>query len=228
MRARPLRSAHLTLPLTLLLGSLPGSAAAEILRFEFEAVVTSIGIESWVPQNALDDVVEVGQTLHGSFAYDTETEGTDLGGLSDRTSYFEPGSGFLVLGLGPVTLVSGFSRVYVQNGTVGPDSLDSVGVETTNALPESDVIAWGTSLTAGSPTLFSDTSLPLALDLADFPAARVLVNAYQGGGERWAIQADILSLALVPPVPSLGQLGLALACALLAAAGRRQLRPNGR
>jgi hypothetical protein len=180
------------LPLIALLAFGPQQAWAETILFSFSGTVTSVSPET-IGAIGGTDVVDVGDTIAGSFIYDFDTPGTvggtGPGGIVIRTDYpstVPPGKLTYAVGGLSVTTEPGTESFVVSVGNgVKPNNSDVGFVDTFVVGADSAApTALGSvfRLEDSTQTVFSDTMLPKKLRTKDFDLRQFEVYSIDAQG----------------------------------------------
>jgi hypothetical protein len=162
----------------------------ETVTFGFTGVVTSIDPD-FIGVIGGTSVVDIGDSITGSFTYDLNapgtTEGTGPGGIVIRTDYLlpvPPGAVSYSVGGLTVTVEAGSEFfVLVGNGTpsdLAQDEVDTfiVGADSSQPTPLESVFR----LQDSTQSAFSNTSLPALLNLEAFDRRQFEVNFINPSG----------------------------------------------
>jgi hypothetical protein len=217
----------------LLLAALALAADARAVTWTFSGVIISVDPEV----AAVDPTIMVGSPFSGSLLYRAPDD-ADLGTEVSEYFFEAPGKFALNITLGGSTISS--LLTFLDGGIQVHDDSSECGGEVQNAVPEcappyDAVFVWDhrAMLSSGGPafqladnpdivlydatgTALSDTSLPGALDLANFTLARLFIDVNDLGADGGEIFGDITSLVVDAPEPGAALLvapGLALVVA---------------
>lgn len=202
-------SSQLIFGILVLLGIAPLRAPAQVLVFSYTALVTSVTDE----QNVFPDTLTVGDEVTGTFSIDSGA--TELFDFGTEKIYQDTASGIArisafvdeisVTGPGDAVRDDDTFTVVNRPDEEGGDRLDrsadAAEAQRTGFTGVPDFTAGKTFLVSlsGPETVFPDTSIPEALEFADFTGFNfVQFQAVDAGLNISQFSADITSFVLVP------------------------------
>jgi len=198
-------------------------AHAEIIQYNFTAnngYVALLGAGTLDPESIAGGLRN-GDTLHGTFSYDTEKKADLLQEDDDLSS---------ALYLGNISLSvtfdrTGYNMSYADATASVWDGHSTQSWAYNDSVQISGPVEFYLANYLG--TAFSGTGLPVALSLADFDEARIIFAYYSPTEYNWlSFNTELTSLTRVGEVPepaTLSLLGLGLG--LLGISARRKNRP---
>lgn len=204
------------------------SAYAIPVTYNFSGYIDSVQIRdtSSPVGSKVSNIVAYGSHFNGIFSYDTSAAPISSG----STYAFYPASDFSVTIDSIYSFTSASPEAFVLNNN---SCCDRFGMhETTGSDISSNITAdyMYLALTDGTDTVFSDTSLPVSLNLSDFGGWNGIIisnNSSSGLGstsDSYIVSGIITSITPVPEPSTLILLGIGLMI-LLTLQGRTTLSP---
>lgn len=203
-----------------------GFAQAEVITYQFTASI----VDARDPGNLTG--LSIGETVTGTFSFDTEASAAMLPGWGGPTAYRDTGE----IETDALTIDGGVDGIFLD-GTFLTDAntfdLDGLAVLDSEANGTVTNLSSGSVYNAyyaietidfyfGDSETFSGSDLPLTLDLGDFDSADYSVQLILKSGQQAYVKGHITSVTRVgsgsgsPSVPELSAQGTVSALSLLA------------
>jgi hypothetical protein len=187
----------------------PQALSATVLTYAYDATVTSIhvsGDTSLLPSSGSGLVV--GQTINGSFTYDTSASSSFIGGSMYSYTANLYATGSLTINL-PTTTVSGStpygysSEVFNSTPANGGNGFVVFGPYSDNVVAGTHEIylAYQLDLYDRTASVLNSLSLPTSLNLSDFDFRGLSIQEVDFSGGQYNVALELTSLTEVAAVP---------------------------